>query len=996
MKMKWWVFPLVAAAGIILFLLVSHLPLNETVDDVPPKITGEETSSDRPDLSPASITKTKTLPLPVEREKESESITSPTLFLDTAATDTAPLLRIYGFVNDEKSVSIAGATLWTMVAEDDLQRRLGKEVARTRSNERGQYEMFVPTGASYIAFARAGEYSAIREFLPKTRTISKKEIRIDFTLSIGVAIRGTVKDTEGNPVPGARIAPSYTRSPGEGRFEALARQIPPDELSVLADESGRFSLVGLYPGLYNLAASKQGFVPTIKNGAPCPSENQVIVLEKGTGALIAGRVYALVGGGTIGEAKVSIRSDPFTPQPLSVVTNTEGEFRFTDLIPGVFEISAEKDQLRSVPHESIDLTKFSEKTYVELFLFEGYTISGHVYEQGGTEILADVKITARTNLREDGISDTSDQEGAYLISGIFDSSVFLHAEREGYFQAGNWGPNSPLQVKLSPDKPLNDNIDISMSRGVKVSGRVVTASDEQPISGAQVQFITDARIFRRRRQPMNTDAGGRFSGYVHNHSRLTIRAEHKDYTGESTNPMRISDEPVEDVLIKLGRGGRIQGIVVSPDQEPIPGATVKGRAPTPSVGRRGRTSAPYETLTGDDGRFFLEQAPAGEFFLYAEAEDYTPSKREVVTVPEGGETEQVTLVLKAPHFIEGIVKDDQEGFVEGAKVQARNVKIWRRKKTAYSDQDGLFRIENLPRGTYRVHATKGDSTSKYIQVKQDATNLVLILKNKERCALDGCVLDIKTDEAVTFYTIKDEKGRTSYGTYADEQGRFRIDDLVRGRRYRFLIKAPGYVQTLTPFVRIPKQGTPPEALFRIGRGGSIFGRVIYDINNIPVEGAKVTWNKKGQRQSGPSLDQVGFTGSDGAFLFERLAPELYQLKIEKATYPEMLLECRVKNGEITDLGEIKLKASGKIVGIIYDDRDPPMPVPDKIIRLSSLDRPVSILLSYETGPDGRYRFEDLPQGQYSIKPVGGEYKEKKIDLASGDKKTLDFFPRRGK
>ena len=119
---------------------------------------------------------------------------------------------------------------------------------------------------------------------------------------------------------------------------------------------------------------------------------------------------------------------------------------------------------------------------------------------------------------------------------------------------------------------------------------------------------------------------------------------------------------------------------------------------------------------------------------------------------------------------------------------------------------------------------------------------------------------------------------------------------------------------------------------------------------------------------------------------------MYTIKVDKKGYPQLVSECDVKDAEVTDIGELFLKASGKIRGKILDNQDPPQPLPDKIVNLSSIDMDVLIQISYKTGPDGMYIFKDLPDGKYTINPVGREYKPVKTELKPGETKVVHFRP----
>lgn len=995
MNKRFWIFPALAVLVLVLIFVVSR-------DGG--RVTPEISSPEKP--APTEIPKTTediTSKIPEDVSKSApgqdttyfDSETDREFSEDEVTTDTSGMLRIFGVVKNEKDIPVAGTELWAVVIENISEQKLGEEKGRTGSDDNGDYKIQAPKGKDYMVYAGAKGYALKQSPAFWRQAGPKKEIRVDFILSPGMTIKGVVKDMEGNAIPGVKVSPSYQEKEGEDNNETLQKRIVPSALSILTDESGDFVLEGLYQGLYTLAAVKEGYSPTLKRDVSSPSENVEIIMEKGEGGIIAGNVFYFSSGEGVEGAAVSVRSLPFTPDAVILKTGSLGDFRFSGLIPGVYEISAEKDNMQSMPYNPIDLSKYKEKTDVVLKLFNGYTISGHVYEEKGMKVVPGVEISVRAGLDDEGDYETADQDGFYQISGIFSRSVFIFGELEGYFHVGDSGANSPKRLDLPGDQAEVKNVDLTMSRGVRVAGRVVTEADQSPISGATVKFVTDARILGKRLKPMITDSEGVFSGYVQNHTKLTVRASHPQYAEGSTNPIAVSEKPIENILIELGKGGMVKGIVVSPEQEPVAGARVRGNAPAASAGSRRRSFGKHEAITDAEGRFVMDQVPAGEFYISATAEGYSPSTNRLVRVPEGGETEEISIVLSTSYFIEGFVKDELGDPVVGARINARNINKTNRVYTSGSEPEGNFRVEGIIKGKYRVNAVKGDMASKGVEVEQNSVNVELILKEKEFTTLTGRVVDSETGEPVTRFRLRSEFGGKIYGNFDNPEGAFFVEELVRGRKYRFYIEASGYVTTLSPYVAIPREGEPPETEFLIGKGGAIFGRVLYDRNKSPVNGAKITCVLTSLLIRNPRKrsEQVSYTGKDGAFLYEGLTPGKYTIKVEKTGYPELVTECEVKDNEVTDVGELLIKASGKIRGKILDNQDPPQTVPDKIVNLTSIDMSVPIKISYKTGPDGIYIFKDLPDGKYTIRPVGREYNAAQTELKPGETKVVHFTPK---
>jgi hypothetical protein len=998
MRNTLWLFPLVALASLLIIIFLVRTQYNQERPAVVPHpgVHPIVNAAQKPSPTPATTITGASEITPV-RNMGVSSLRGANLISEGASTSTAAMLRIFGKVEGENATPVSGAVVSAAMLE--IPRLIAwKDTTQTTTSLEGKYELFVPPGRDYAVYARATGY-AVAQRLARGSDTRWREIEVNFSLVKEATISGIVKDVAGKPVGGATISPAYQRQPDEGQSGMFLMQIPPDKLAVKSGQDGRFLISGLYNGVYTLAAKKVGYNPVLKMDVPSPSVGVEIILAEGEGGVMAGGVYYFADGRPAEGATVSIRSEPFTPRPLTAETNALGEFRFQDLNPGLFEIGAEKEGLRSIPHESVDLRDVPQITDVALKLFDGYIISGKVYEQGGLKTLANVKITVRAGIGDVGLTTVSDEQGGYSVSGIFNRVIFIGAELEGYFQDGSWGPGSVLQVQLPSDRAEVKNTDITMSRGVRISGRAITSVKGNPIPGADIRFISDMQVTRINRQPISTSQDGRFEGYVHNHSRLTVRASHKDYADASSNPISVSDQPVDDIEIRMGEGGRVSGVVLTPDEppQPVPGARVQGYGLSPDVSGRGRSAGQRMVVTDNDGHFVMEKVPSGTYYLSASADNYSPSQRRTIWVQDGGEVTDVKLILTASHFIEGkVVYQDKEP-VAGAVVTARSVN-GRGQGISYSVPDGRFRVDSLRKGRFTVSARKGSEISPSVEVDTDAYNVELVMGVRETSTLLGRVVDAATGDGIKRFTLRAERGRTNYGEFTSDEGRFRIDNLVRGRTYHFIIESSsgGYVPTLSPYVNIPKEGDPPEVIFQLGGGGSILGKVISAKGNAPVDGAKVTWVKKSVSTSGRwgavQENQITYTNNQGVFLFESLSPEGYRLRIEKVGYPELIVECAVKNGEVTDLGELVLTPPATIRGTIFSSGEPSEPAGDMLIRLERVDQVAPLQMSYKTGPDGTFVFNDLPAGKYRLSVVAiGGYITQDIQLAPGDVRQIKWL-----
>ncbi len=986
---------LVAAAVCLWFMLRKDGPPSGeravTPRDESGLISPSEPENEKP-LSPINIEE-RALPAADREDNPTTDVLTGVSADISNSTDTA-LLKIFGVVSSHDGTPLPVAQLAAFPLERQRGPRPGPLAAGTSSGEGGHYQLFVPRGSDYLVAARADGHAAV--MLPAPSPRGAREVRLDIRLNPAALISGIVREPDGKPIPGAVIMPSRSEEPDEeqGFFRAFAAGIPPSFLKTAAGADGRFVLHGLDPGDHDLCAEKEGFTPAVKTRVTAPSENVEIVMERGEGGLIAGHVFYLSGGQAASGAEVSIVSQPFMPNPSTVKCGSDGAFQFAGLIPGIYEITARKDSLENMPHPEIDIRSIHQKSDVVLKLFEGYVISGMIYEQGGANPVADVEVTANTarsfGQGGGGLTARSDDKGHYEIRGVPERTVFLMAELEGWFQAGSWGPGSPIRLELPRDRAEAGNIDIPMSRGVRVSGRVLTG-ENTPVPGADVRFVTEAQLFRRERQPMKSDSEGSFSGYVHNNTRMTVQASHENYADGATNPILVNDRPVEDVIVRMDAGGTARGVVLTPDEEPVPGAQVRGSSPTASTSFRGRNIAQRSIFADGAGRFIIERVPAGEYYLHATAEGYNQSERVMVRVPENGESAEARLVLTSPHFLAGFVRDADGNAMAGARVAARSAR--RQARVAYSLADGSFRIGNLSSGRYTLQATRGNTASPNVEADTNTADVELILSEQQTASLSGVVLNSITGEPVQSFSLRDGRGRTVYGEFYDPEGRFHVENLVRGRNYHFNIISPGFVTTLSPPVGIPREGDVPDVTFRIGLGGSILGRVIEIVDGKGVPGtAKVTWFRQRRLRADVFEDQVMFSDENGIFLIEGLSPERYILRIERFPYSPIVVEVNVKDGEMTDLGDLYFKNSCSIKGRVLGFGEEHPPVPDKVVRLNSQENPLPVNLSYKTGPEGYYTFTGIPAGKYVIRPVGSEYRAETVTLKSGQNLDLDFLP----
>jgi hypothetical protein len=135
-------------------------------------------------------------------------------------------------------------------------------------------------------------------------------------------IKGKVRTTRGDGISGAKIT---------------ARQNGEDVKSVSSDNSGKFVLENLKPGIYNVVFTKNGFSSGLKYDVEIRKgkvgdlgDRLILTVDQGTQVIIKGSVFNEVGRSVSGaEVKIERISDDGSAQKIaSIYTNVSGEFTF--------------------------------------------------------------------------------------------------------------------------------------------------------------------------------------------------------------------------------------------------------------------------------------------------------------------------------------------------------------------------------------------------------------------------------------------------------------------------------------------------------------------------------------------------------------------------------------------------------------------------------------------------------------------------------------------
>ena len=363
------------------------------------------------------------------------------------------------------------------------------------------------------------------------------------------------------------------------------------------------------------------------------------------------------------------------------------------------------------PHDVRPLALISARAELDPAARQG-SIEGRVVNWSSGEPVAGAEVAlaldegAATTIATDGegrFRYEPDRAGRVVIASITAS---------GYLPfAPEWG-HSPIELVARPGVRVKDVV-VYLTPAIDYTGVVVDAAGA-PVAGAKIRIIdlpAGEQELIAIPDRFTSDRKGEFVFHAPDEALLEARAAghgpgraRLDGKAQSSHRLVIRLAPAGSAADQLGNA-RITGQVVGADGQPLPGALVRAEA----TGRKGEEAdlvAAARAVTGDDGRFALDGLDAGLYALTATDGVRAPAHADVDVA--AGQTGSARLVMAAGAVLRGKVVDSR-----GEGVPAFTVVVFRNEGLAsvplairtVVDRDGVFAVEGLEAGGYRVQAT---------------------------------------------------------------------------------------------------------------------------------------------------------------------------------------------------------------------------------------------------------------------------------------------------
>ena len=821
----------------------------------------------------------------------------------------------------------------------------------------------------------------------------------------GLSVRGVVKDEEGRPLAGSEVSLSAARSIRAGRGGMQMQLIGPgNQVRRETGADGRFEFRGLKAGEYSLSARRSGFSRAsvdpvnVKEGGPA----EPLELTLRPGSTISGVLRDKTGNGASGWF-VSVRptgqagGPPMGPgvNRTEEPTGPDGAFLLEGLNAGeTYELQV-MGQAGFGPRRS---GVAAPAEGIELTVNGTGQVRGRVTDADSGRAVPDFQLRYQPDAQ--GGMRLVMRAGPGGARGPYERQSF-HAE-DGAFvledvPAGRWtveafapGYQSGTASAVSvAEGEATEGVEVRLSKGGVVSGRVLESRSGRPILDATVRVEQSGGEPRMGMMRIGgeggdneaaTDAEGRYELTGLAPGTWTVTASHADWS-EAATSVEIKDAPVT-ADIRLGRGGSVAGSVLAAGR-PVGGAQITLSAAGDSGMRPGMGflgGGEQSALSDEGGRFRFERLTPGRYTLSAALRDQTSAPAEAVVTGDAAQDVQLTLAEGA--LVRGVVVGLPDAQLTGVNVSAQGPDFFASTRTSAG---GSFEISGVPEGTLSLRANAGDfltssrSSSTTVTIGPGQAEATAEIRFEQGFRVDGHVTrGGRPVPDAMLVAFPDGGNRRSASARTDETGGYAIEGLDEGR-YTFSANSEAGSPIrksvdLSGDTTVDLEAPPARLAGTVVEADS--GRALGDV------GVRIEEDGGGMR-----FASMASTDSSGRFTFEDMEPKRYRVTFQKPAY-------QVETKELTAAEESDLRVElrrGEGIAIEAKDGIFATPLRGLFVRVADGSGTAVFSGSVSLDSDGRGEVPSLRPGTNEVRAESSGYAPISLPGVSVPSRTLNLL-----
>lgn len=662
-------------------------------------------------------------------------------------------------------------------------------------------------------------------------------------------------------------------------------------------------------------------------------------------------------------AEVSLSANP----PRTTTTESDGSFAFDQLVPRAYQLSAHKEDVVGGPVVH-DLTASSDPVVIRVV--KGATLEVLVVSADDTPMAG-----ASVELRQAAPrTEVTDEHGKARFRGVGSGYLTLVVTAPGHGVV-----HHPVQIPDNPGAAVEARV--VLRKGAPVAGKVVT-EDGKPVAGARVMAHDASALLvleSLRLDGVVTDKRGRFALGPRSAGTYRFTAVHPEHAPASTAPITVDGvTAVADIEIVVARGGTVAGTVVDAAGQPVPFAAVRvmpSRGMAMGIGNQRIRQAAAD----DRGEFRITGLARTEMAIMAITESASSEALEV-DLRQTGEAGGLVLALTISGTIAGVVVDGAGEPVAEAQVTAypdfwsgapSDDFLLRGTSAAITDGGGRFELQGLPQGTYRLRASRARVRSMEfvepgVQAATGDRDVKLVLEQPG--GIKG-VVQFEGGGAPQAFTVT--VGFPPGVPVASGSGAFALGELPPGT-YDVTFRGTEFAPRTVRDVAVSAGAIKDMGTVEVERGRSLSGRVV-DGDGHAVAGAQVMAARQLMGDGKSSTANIGAggdeffgtrrttTGDDGSFHLGGMGAGELQLVAEHDQHGRSF-PVSVPAGASSMVYDLTLRPFGGVFGVVTRNREPAASVP----VFASPKGGGQQMLIVQTGQDGSYVIERLPEGPHRI------------------------------
>jgi hypothetical protein len=756
-----------------------------------------------------------------------------------------------GVVSDKTGGVVEGA-LVQVTPQSGILRLRERDSYFTLTDDQGRYTVQVPDGRHRVRASHV-DYTAeslVLEFTGQARAQN-------FTLVPTAVIEGVVlRESDASPVAGAEVSWSRERTtflPNGGRISTIDRGG-----RVVADESGRFRISGLSPGLVMLGGRASLLASVDPMQVPVGIAERVtgVELRLADAGDLEGRVVAAADGAGIEGAQVELMSRMNGGGGAATQTDAHGQFVIRGVLPGEYRVMASAEGWTNDDDSMPRVEIGGQPTSVVIELERGLSIRGRVEPAGQAEVAIELRPESMP-MRGGGMLMLS---GAGPTQAAADTGVF----EIGPVQPGRYtleartadGRGGTVEVEVGADGA--EGVVINLAQRAILAGRVEDFTgkllDDVTVrarklegDGGSLSVVVNGQELTALSSPTSTDGRFEIAGLAAG----TWTIEVVDAQGEllplesgQQLELVLADGDNEDIILRVEpRDGTISGVVRDAEGQVVADAWVSAAfVPEPAK--------PEQGGGGADGKGDGHEVRA-------------EMRMTMITDDGGGAASTLPPVL--------------------------------------TDEAGKFVFTQLRRGTYSLTAELGGGVSK-ATLEGVRPNADVTLELAPLGAIAGSVIS-NGGPASCMAKIMGPSPRS----VRVREGKFEVTRLEPGR-YTIEVNVPDGSDSASVVVEPGATATVDLALERLAK---ITGKIV-DESGAPIAKAEVMLGSgeggriEITREHG---DPQIFTKDDGSFEVHAAAgSRVLLVHAGGAPMPIVIKPFVVESGEDLDLGELRKQA----------------------------------------------------------------------------------------